>query len=342
MPSDSSAIPRPARPFRYVAVLTAAALFASHAPAQTRFRALRPAVERDVTFAVREGVDLKLDVYRPARSGRVPVVVVFHGGGWSLGGRALGEAPLFAERLADAGYVAVSASYRLAPKAVWPAQADDVRRAIQFVRNKARDFGGDPERIAALGASAGGHLAAYLATADDVADPRAADAVLRQSSRVRCAVSICGPMDFTVTEGASGWAESTVLRLLTGSGRRSDPQVREVANRKIPEASPALLADPHDAPVFLAYGTRDTLVPLNQTTAMETALKRHGVPCEVFAVEKGGHCDFLGQLGDPAAATKTPYWSRALAFLNRHLAEAPDSRPASRPAAASRPSQTTK
>jgi acetyl esterase/lipase len=326
-------------PRRAAALVAAvAALLAVATPAQTRFGAVRPAVERDVAFAVRDGADLKLDVYRPARRARVPIVVVFHGGGWSLGGRALGEAPLFAERLADAGYVAVSASYRLAPKAVWPAQGDDVRRAVQFVRGKAKEFGGDPDRIAALGASAGGHLAAFLATADDVADPRASDPVARQSSRVRCAVSICGPMDFTVTEGASGWAESTVLRLLTGSGRRSDPQVREIANRKIPDASPALLADPHDAPVFLAYGTRDTLVPLNQTTAMESALKRHGVPCEIFAVEKGGHCDFLGPLGDPAVAKKTPYWSRALAFLNRHLAETP----ASRPAADSRPAPSAK
>jgi acetyl esterase/lipase len=302
-----------------------------------------PELRKDLVFAVREEKSLKLDVYRPRRQGRLPAVLIFHGGGWYMGGRASGEAPMFARRLAEAGYVAISASYRLSQEAVWPAQLADVRRAAQYVRHHAAALGVDADRLAALGASAGGHLAAFLAVGDDAADPTAEDPLLRHSTRVRCAVSVCGPMDFAVRTGETKAGAATVVKLLTGRASASPEAIAPLLGEPLRAASPAAFVDPHDPPVFLAYGDRDGLVHPAQTFAMAEALKTAQVPHVVHLVPGGGHCDFLGRLNDPAAARKDPLWSAVLEFLVRNMTERrdrgpasqPTSRPASRPAAPS-------
>jgi acetyl esterase/lipase len=107
----------------------------------------------------------KLDVYRadgPVRD--APVIVMVHGGGWITGDKALtGVVGAKAVRWLDRGFLFVSVNYRFVPNVDVPAQADDVARALAVVQAKARDWGGDPERIVLMGHSAGGHLVALLA-----------------------------------------------------------------------------------------------------------------------------------------------------------------------------------
>lgn len=309
-------------------------------PAQAG-KSAAPEIRKNLVYGTHADKALKLDVYRPRRPGRLPAVLVFHGGGWYMGGKSASEAPMFAMRLAEAGYVAISAAYRLAPDHLWPAQLDDVRRAAQYVRSEATTLGIDPSRIAALGTSAGGHLAAFLAVSDDIADPGATDLVLRQSSRVDCAVSICGPMDFETRDGASKAAQATVLKLLTGTAALSDKRAWALAESKLKSASPVSFVGAGDSPVFLAYGDKDTLVRPVQTFAMERALLAAKVPHELFCVKDGGHADFIGRLSEPAAAKIDPLWTRVLSFLIAHMKSgadvassrpaAPESRPSSRP-----------
>jgi acetyl esterase/lipase len=132
-------------------------------------------VERNVLYDTIDGQKLYLDVARPKDGGPHPCVVVFHGGAWRGGSRrdiSVGDkdkdgkvGPSILEDVAARGYVAVAPSYRLAPKFLFPAQIQDARAAVRFLRANAKAYGIDPDRVAAAGFSAGGHLALLLGLA---------------------------------------------------------------------------------------------------------------------------------------------------------------------------------
>ena len=150
----------------------------------------------DVEYGRVGATSLRLDVYQPrgwSFSSR-PALLLIHGGGWVEGDKQ-GEQEM-AEFLVPRGFVAFAINYRLAHKGqdCYPAQALDVRRAARWVRVHAREYGADPDRLGAVGWSAGGHLAALLGTTDqaDPADPNSA-----LPSRVDCVVDTAGPTDFT-------------------------------------------------------------------------------------------------------------------------------------------------
>src|SRR5689334_8202429 len=119
-------------------------------------------VERNLTYREVGGEKLELDAYIPLGDGIRPGVMVIYGGGWILGSKQL-SGPM-AEMLAERGYVAFAMNYRLAPQHPFPAAVDDVRASTAWVREHAAEFGLDPGRIGAIGGSAGGNLAAMLAT----------------------------------------------------------------------------------------------------------------------------------------------------------------------------------
>ena len=112
----------------------------------------------------------KLDIYLPnSGSGPFPVIVAIHGGAFLMGDKADGQlTPMLAGL--DRGYAVVSINYRLSNEAKFPAQINDVKAAIRFVRANAGTYGLDPNKIAAWGGSSGGYLAAMLGTSGGVAD----------------------------------------------------------------------------------------------------------------------------------------------------------------------------
>src|SRR3954451_7438253 len=128
---------------------------AGEAPADVQFT-------RDVVFGKGGGEELKLNLARPADAARkrLPCVVFIHGGAWSAGDRAAHADDI--RRLAALGYVAATGDYRLAPKHPFPAQVQDVKCAVRFLRAHAEPYGLDPDHIGAWGVSAGGHLALML------------------------------------------------------------------------------------------------------------------------------------------------------------------------------------
>jgi acetyl esterase len=216
-----------------------------------------------------EGRSLSVDVFVP--EGELPraALLVIPGGGWTPSERQEGDLPLI---FAQQGFVVFVPEYTPAGEAIHPTQLQELQSAVIWVRSHAAEYGVDPARVAAMGGSAGGHLAAMLATAGE--------GPLNQGSRVRAAVSWSGPMDQTLLV-ATEFREETFTRFLGCS----TPESCEEAAR---DASPIYHLDPTDAPLFLAHSLEDR-VPLAQAEVMAEALGGVGVPHEVLDVPGAGH-----------------------------------------------------
>jgi acetyl esterase/lipase len=256
-------------------------------------------VERGVVYGVTTGESLLLDVYRllPHANPR-PAVVLVHGGGMWTGSRAHMEYP--ARQLARAGYVAFSVDYRLVDATTrrhrWPAQLDDVQRAVRWVRAYAAEYGVDPGHVGAFGWSAGGQLAALLGTRDtrDTTAPMAS-----HSSRVTCVVDLAGDVDLAAYTRPPALHE--VVALLGGT-------VQEVPDR-YRDASPLSWIDQRTAPFLVIHGDRDDVVPIEQSRRLVAALRAAAVAVEYVELADAGHDDLtLDRIG-PGVLT----------FLDRHL-----------------------
>ncbi|HYW30987.1 MAG TPA: alpha/beta hydrolase [Gemmatimonas sp.] len=215
------------------------------------------------TFDVREnlsydasiGYDGTFDLYEPrADSGRTnrPAVLAIHGGAWRGGDKAWGEQ--FADELCPKGYVVVSINYRRAgqPGTVWPAQIEDVQKALRYLRTNARQLRIDPTRIASLGMSAGGHLATMVALRDD---PSGAD------GRVSAAVNLDGEHDMTMTPDSVMSDFDAILTTVMGHPAPwSDAELRDISTVTFARADVSLLTvhGAGDDNVYVAQGERIT------------------------------------------------------------------------------------
>jgi acetyl esterase/lipase len=214
------------------------------------------------------------------------------------GSRAHMEHP--ARQLAQAGYVAFSVDYRLVDATTgrhrWPAQLDDVQRAVRWVRTHAADHGVDPERVGAYGWSAGGQLAALLGTRDtrDVIAPMASC-----SSRVTSVVDLAGDVDLAAYTRPPALHE--VVALLGGTVQDAPERYRD--------ASPLTWIDRRSAPFLVIHGDQDDVVPIEQARRLVAALRAAGVEVESMELPDAGH----------DALTWDRIGPTTLAFLSRHL-----------------------
>jgi acetyl esterase/lipase len=257
-------------------------------------------VEKDVVYATVEKESLQLDLARPAGPGPHPVVVCLHGGAWKYGSRQ--DVAGYAEYLAANGIAAATVSYRLAPRNKWPAQIEDAKTAVRFLRETAKKYDLDPDRVGALGFSAGGHLAALLGTADAAAGfegPLYPD----QSSRVQCVVNFFGPSDLCLFCESPG-IEAAYFRPFLGSRFRDNPDVYK-------KASPIAHVSKDDPPFLHLHGTADILVPVIHSERLHEKLTKAGVASELITVKGGGH----GWGGKDALGTT----AATMAFLKKHL-----------------------
>ncbi len=152
-------------------------------------------VVSDIVYASPGGRPLHLDVYRPGHSGILPAVLIIHGGGWRSGSRHQEEPMAIA--LAGNGYVAVTIEYRLSGEAKFPAALHDLKAGVRWLRKESKSLGVDPNRIAALGPSAGGTLALLLGTTGRESRFEGHEGVSGFSSGVQAMVSIDGVADLT-------------------------------------------------------------------------------------------------------------------------------------------------
>jgi acetyl esterase/lipase len=234
-----------------------------------------------IIFAEPGGESLRLNLARPALGdGPFPAVICIHGGGFSGGRRE--DYDDLCRKFARRGYAAVTIDYRLAPKHRWPAQIHDVKAAVRWVRAHAREYGIDPEKIGAMGASAGGHLAQFLGVTNDVREFDGDAAKDAPSSRVACIAAWAQASDFTREYGVwKGAAEA--FRGFLGAELTADSRKAHV------RASPLFWVTPNAAPSLLVHGTADKDVLFAQSAWIYERLVSAEVDAELVPIEGGGH-----------------------------------------------------
>ena len=263
-------------------------------------------VHRDLAYVPAGHERQKLDLYLPEQEGPLepfPVLVWIHGGAWRSGTK---EDDVPAAYVHD-GYAVASVGYRLSQHAPFPAQLEDVKAAVRWLRAHADEYGLNADQIAAWGASAGGHLAALLGTTGEL-DTFDVGPHLSHSSRVQAVVDYYGPTDFLQMDA----------QRIPGSMEHNPPDSPEseliggpiqTLPLKTARANPVTYVSPGDPPFLIIHGDLDRLVPYQQSLLLEYALEQAGVPVELYLVKGAGH----GGFEDPkvVALTRT--------FLREHL-----------------------
>ncbi len=243
-------------------------------------------IERDIPYAEVDGRPLLLDVTIPAapEDQPWPVAIFIHGGAWHAGDKSNGAR--YVLDLARAGYLGFSINYRLTQQATFPAQIHDCKAAVRWVRAHAAEYGGDPDRIAVLGQSAGGHLATLLAlSAGDPALEGAVGDFDYVSSEVQVAANWYGPSDLrSGSEALQRW-QRVVMRELLGALPEEVPELAAAA-------SPITYVDSGDPPLIIIHGDADPTVSVWQSQVLHRAVSDAGVPAVYIEVPAGGHGQF--------------------------------------------------
>jgi acetyl esterase/lipase len=241
------------------------------------------AVIWNVPYVSGGGPQQQLDLYVPTERKNEPLIVYVHGGGWEHGDK-MGDSwnPDNLQLLWD-GYAMASINYRLAgPAAIWPAQIQDCKAALRWLRAHAEQYGYDPNRIGVIGESAGGHLVAMLGATNgdktfDVGEN------LNASSDVACVVDLFGVSDFTLPMPAL----VTNLKALFGGSPSERPELAR-------SASPVHYVHAGQPPMLVVHGTADKLVPYLQAEVLVEAMEKAGAPFYFHTVVGGGHNPYFG------------------------------------------------
>ncbi len=272
--------------------------------------------QKDLTYAevaskTGQTVSLKYDIAQPDGDGPFPLVICIHAGGWQIGDKKSYRGII--QELAARGYVAVTINYRLTPDDPWPAQIEDVQRAVRYFREHAAELKIDPEHVGAIGDDSGGHLSLMLGL---LAAKREPDVPIEKSCRIQAVGNYFGPTDLRQWRVNSTWLETKIrLAFLRGSEQiiedflgtrdRSAPIYKEV--------SPVTHVTPQAPAVITVIGSADPLVSPEQPQAFHAALKAVSVDEELMVVPGAEHslASVNGQNNEANA--------RVFAFLDKHL-----------------------
>ena len=236
------------------------------------------ALHFDVEYS-RVGGPVAMDIFRPKTGGPHPAVLAIHGGGFRAGSRA--SYHKLCIKLAQQGYVAATASYRLSPRHQFPAAVEDAKAAVRFLRANARKYNLDPDRIGATGGSAGGHLVLMLGLTGQMNAFDGSGPNLDQSSQVQAVVNFYGPTDFTKSYDASVDAKD-VLPQWIGNDLAHNRKQHLVA-------SPLYYVNPMAAPTLTVHGTKDTYVAYEQSQWLDQKMKAAGATHELITMQDAGH-----------------------------------------------------
>jgi len=263
-------------------------------------RGLEIELRENVQYGTGGGEPLTLHLAKLKNAaGRLPVIAYIHGGGWRAGNKDGHK--LDAIEAAKRGYLSVSIGYRFAPAHLFPSQIEDVKCAIRWLRANADELGIDPERIGAIGYSAGAHLSMMLGTMDSSDGFEGSGGSPDQSSKVQAVVAYFGPTNFEATYPA---ITVPIVEGFLGGSREQKPDAYK-------QASPVTYVNAGDAPTLIYQGTKDILVPYEQAFDMATALTKAGVPGRVELLLGLGH----GWKAEEMARTQ----AGALAFFDQYL-----------------------
>jgi acetyl esterase/lipase len=251
-------------------------LLASAAPAGAEKKA---EVVADLIYGRKDGMALTLDVIKPAKPNGAGLLWIQSGGwysGWMDTKVWLGAGKPFL----DKGVTLFIVRHGSAPKYTVPEAIADVRRSVRFVRMKAKEYAVDPERLAVMGGSAGGHLSLMLGTTGDAGNPNDRDPVLKLPSRVAAVVAIYPPTDLR------GWVKDppAVIKKIPAlkPPLTFDPKLEA-------DCSPLLKVTNKTAPILLIHGDKDELVPISHSKNILAALEAAKVPCKLVTIEGAAH-----------------------------------------------------
>lgn len=272
---------------------------------------------------------LLLDLFLPEQkpSQPLPVLIYIHGGGWWGGNKNLCfkniQKRQGMEKFIERGYALACINYRLSDRAVFPAQIQDVKTAVRWLKQNANKYNLNPDKFGAWGESAGGHLSALLATSAGVKELEENPKNSQFSTRIQAAVNLYGPTDFTKVRPAfeqpytpavakykqRPWYQYTVAtnRLLGG------PVSQKLKLATL--ANPITHIDANDPPFLIAHGGLDDIVPLSQSELLVKALQAKGVEVTFIQEPKRGH--YFG--GDKGEYFAPKYIDIMLKFFDTHL-----------------------
>lgn len=225
----------------------------------------------NVVYCTPDNSPQKMDVYFPAAGGPWPVLVYVHGGAWMHGDKS--EAAMFARLMTAQAYLVASVNYHLYPEAQFPAMIEDVKCAVRSLRANAAQYNLDPNRVGAVGVSAGGHLVSLLGTTDASAGWDVGE-YLEQSSRVQAVIAMAGVMDLSQKFPN---ADIEAMKRV-GFGEYN-----------VVEASPISHVTLDDPPFLLIHGDHDELVPVEQSQLMYDRLVQENVPAQLVVVKNASH-----------------------------------------------------
>jgi acetyl esterase/lipase len=259
----------------------------------------------------------QLDIYLPDEGdGPFPVILNIHGGGWIGGDKAYKQVLSMLEGL-ERGYAVVAINYRLSGEAIWPAQINDCKAAIRWVRANADQYKLDPDKIAAWGSSAGGHLSALVGTSGDVkALEDLSQGNPEQSSRVQAVVNWFGPTDFLKMDDhlmASGVKKPMKHSTPDSPESKLIGENLEDAPELVKEANPDSYISSDDPPFLIQHGLEDNLVPYQGSVILARklgdVLGHENVSLELFPATRHG---------GPAFGSEENL-ERIYRFLDKHL-----------------------
>jgi len=240
---------------------------------------------RDLAYVPDGQQRQKLDLFIPAgATNPLPVIIWVHGGAWKGGSKE--QCP--ALRFVSQGYAVASVNYRLSQHAIFPAQIEDCKAAVRWLRAHANEYHLNTNRFAAWGASAGGHLVALLGTTGEVKEFEVGEN-LCFSSRVQAVVDFFGPTDFLQMSKYAprngpfdhDAANSPESELIGGAIQAN--------KEKCARTNPVTYVSQDDPPFLIMHGDRDNLVPYQQSELLRDALQAAGVPVQFKLVPGAGH-----------------------------------------------------
>jgi len=260
-------------------------------------------IYKDISYVPNGHKRQKLDLYIPDEGGPFPLIIWVHGGGYRMGSKE-DYVPF---KYLKAGYAIASKNYRLSQHAVFPAQIEDVKAAVRWLRVRAVTYRLDPNLFGAWGSSAGGHLVGMLGTTGNISEFDVGENP-EVSSRVQVVVDYFGPADFLQMDTQrleKGMrhdpVDSPESRLIGGPVQQN----KELSAK----ANPVKYVTPDAPPFLIIHGDQDLLVPFQQSLLLKDALKKAGVPVSFYRVKGGGH----GAFKDSKVQELT------MAFFNRYL-----------------------
>jgi acetyl esterase/lipase len=240
---------------------------------------------RNVEFGKGGNMKLTMHILRPRTVPKetMPVLVYIHGSAWGRDNKDLAIGKLIAT--AQQGYFGATIQVRTSGEAVFPAQIEDAKCAIRFLRARAKDYHIDTNRIGVWGDSSGGHLSALVGLTANVKELEGQGGWPEFSSRVHAVCPMCPAVDFLVPDwpqrhntGPNGPA----FRLLGGDPRKEKAELAK-------KASPLTYITRESPPFFIVHGDNDTTVPYSQGELLLDALKKAGVNAALYTIKSGNH-----------------------------------------------------